>query len=99
MRKLGYAVAGLAFAGIALAITIPNFLNFRMKAARSPVEQSSTGYGGGTGRTTGEGMRQEYTTYTSPPSAPPQTSYDADNGKVQRQVRESGQAPLGQEYV
>jgi Ca-activated chloride channel family protein len=40
MRKLGYAAMCTALGGIALAITIPNFLNFRMKA-RSPVEYTA----------------------------------------------------------
>ena len=35
MRKLAYATAGLAFCGIAAAIVIPNFLNFRLKATSS----------------------------------------------------------------
>jgi hypothetical protein len=32
MKKLGYALGGLALAGIAAAIILPNFLQFRMKA-------------------------------------------------------------------
>jgi Ca-activated chloride channel family protein len=35
MRKLAYAAAGLAFCGIAAAVIIPNFLNFRLKSPGS----------------------------------------------------------------
>jgi Ca-activated chloride channel family protein len=86
MRKLGYAAACLALGGIALAIIIPNFLNFRMKA-RSPVEQSGRGYGGGGSVMVGDAPREEYTTYTAPPSAMPGAKQDG------------GKAPLSQEYV
>ena len=35
MSKLTYATAGLALCGIAAAVVIPNFLNFRLKATSS----------------------------------------------------------------
>jgi Ca-activated chloride channel family protein len=98
MRKLGYAAAGFALGGIALAITIPNFLNFRMKA-RSPVEQSSRGYGGGGTVTMGDAPRDKYTTFTAPPSPPPLMKDEAKSQKMPRANREVATTPLSQEYV
>ena len=36
MRRLGYAIGGLALAGIAVAVILPNFLQFRMKSSGRP---------------------------------------------------------------
>ncbi|HWR98439.1 MAG TPA: VWA domain-containing protein [Candidatus Methanoperedens sp.] len=44
MRKLGYALGGLALAGIAAAIIVPNFLQFRMKAKSSVQQWPSESY-------------------------------------------------------
>jgi len=98
MRKLGYAAAGIALGGIALAIVIPNFLNFRMKAS-SPVERSGRGYEGGGEVMTGAAPREEYTTYTAPPSATPQVRYEAKSPGMPGPGREAGKAPRSQEYV
>ncbi len=43
MRKLAYAATGLALAGIAAAIVIPNFLQVRMKAGSGRVERMPEG--------------------------------------------------------
>lgn len=86
MRKLGYAAAGLALGGIALAITIPNFLNFRMKAGSGGVMM-------------GDVPREEYPTNTAPPSAVPQMRYEAKPQRLPGQTRERGMTPLSQEYV
>jgi len=54
MRRLGYAIGGLALAGIAVAVILPNFLQFRMKSsgggqqARAPygAERAQEVFGG-----------------------------------------------------
>jgi len=84
MRTLGYAVASLAICGIAAAIVIPNFLNFRLKsnsAGRHSYEDRS-----------GEVMAPMAEEMMSAPSAPPA-------GTIPNAVKEQGRPPLSQEYV
>ena len=93
MRKLAYAAAGLAVCGIAAAVIIPNFLNFRLK--------SSGGLHSYSGRDSAVTTRRAV-------RAPAETALDAAMPSVQAPVgqgtytfkeNETGGRQLPQEYV
>jgi Ca-activated chloride channel family protein len=103
MRKLAYATAGLALCGIAAAVVIPNFLNFRLKA-KSSESKSNLG-----------AIRSTEITHTgapfaasedAAPSAPPprkamkpKSRADRSSVQVMAYSNEQGAKPLPQEYV
>jgi Ca-activated chloride channel family protein len=83
MRTLGYAAASLAICGLAAAMIIPNFLNFRMKSSSS----GRHSYDGRGGRIMAP-MTEEMAASPAPPAGTP--SYAG---------KEQGRQPLSQEYV
>jgi Ca-activated chloride channel family protein len=103
MKKLAYAAASLAFCGIAAAIVIPNFLNFRLKA-KSSESRSNLGAGRGTevAHTSAPLTDSEV---AAPAAPPPRMAVQAPSPRVDfsKQVTaytgEQGAPPLSQEYV
>lgn len=102
MRKLAYATAGLAFCGIAAAIVIPNFLNFRLKAT-SPEPRSNLGAIRGTEVASSSAPLVDFEAAAPSAPAPRMARKEKSRSQVSRQVMgyvsDQSSPPLSQEYV
>ena len=72
MRRLGYAIGGLALAGIAVAVILPNFLQFRMKSSGGRQEARAP-YGAERAPEVFGGAARAPMSPVPPPAAPPPT--------------------------